>query len=49
MMDPRMERLAETLVNFSVEVKPGDNVLISSTNGNEMLVKALIRQVYKVG
>lgn len=49
MMDPRVEKLAQGLVNFSTRVQPGDNVMIESTNGNEMLVKALIREVYKAG
>ena len=49
MMDSRIEKLANILVTFSTEVKPGENVLISSGNGNDMLVKALVREVYKAG
>lgn len=49
MMDPRIEKLAHGLVHFSTKVQPGDRVMIESTNGNEMLVKALIREVYKAG
>lgn len=49
MTDPRIEKLANTLVNFSTEAKAGDNVLISATNGCEPLVKALIKAVYAAG
>lgn len=49
MMDSRVEKLAQNLVSFSTKVQPGDNVLIEAGNGCEMLVKALIREVYKAG
>ena len=49
MTDKRIEQLAHALVTFSCDVKPNENVLISSTNGNEPLVLALIREVYKAG
>jgi len=49
MKDPRIEKLANTLVNFSTEVKSGDNVLISATNGCETLTKALVKAVYAAG
>lgn len=49
MSDPRMERLAATLVHYSVEVKPGDWVLI---NGHVLalpLVNEVVRQVLLAG
>ena len=49
MMDPRIEKLARGLVRFSTRVQPGENVLLESTNGNDMLLKALIREVYAAG
>lgn len=49
MMDARVEKLAHSLVTFSTKVQPGDNVMIESSNGNDMLVKALVREVYKAG
>ncbi|MBE5773140.1 MAG: aminopeptidase [Clostridiales bacterium] len=49
MMDPRVEKLAYGLVNFSTRVQKGENVLIEVANGGEMLVKALVREVYKAG
>ena len=47
-MDPRIEKLAKTLVNFSTKVQPGENVLIEARN-EDVLVKALIREVYAAG
>lgn len=49
MTDPRVIKLANTLVGFSTQVGAGDNVLINATNDCGMLVKALIRAVYAVG
>ena len=49
MFDPRVLKLADGLVNFSCAVKPGENVLIESIGGNEDLVRALIKAVYKAG
>ena len=49
MMDSRIEKLARGLVRFSTKVQPGDNVMIEATNGADMLVKALIREVYAAG
>ncbi len=42
MKDPRISRLADILVNYSVEVKSGDIVLISGVE----LAKPLIEEVY---
>lgn len=48
-MDSRIEKLANTLVNYSCKLKKGEKVLISF-NGSEAepLVKQLIKEVYKV-
>jgi aminopeptidase len=49
MKDPRIEKLAENLINYSVELKPGEKILIEVI-GNELpLTKALIRHAYKAG
>ena len=49
-MDERLKKLAHNLVNYSVEVKPGDKVWINyigeSTND---LARALIKEVYAAG
>lgn len=49
MKDPRIEKLAENLVNYSCEVKPGEKVLIETIGFEVPLAKELIKQVYKAG
>lgn len=49
MRDPRIDKLAKTLVCFSTNVRSGDNVLIQATDANPELVKALVAEVYRAG
>lgn len=49
MKDPRIEKLAENLVNYSCGVKPGEKVLIEINGFEVPLARELIRQVYKAG
>lgn len=49
MADPRLVRLAETLVNYSVKVKPGDWVLIRGDVVSEPLVVEVVHAVMKAG
>ena len=49
MRDPRYDKLARTLVGYSTQVRPGENVLIQSTDADRELVKALIAEVYRAG
>lgn len=49
MKDSRVEKLAQTLINYSCALKPGEKVLIENI-GNELpLSRALIREAYKAG
>ena len=49
-LDQRNELLAKNLVNYSCRVKKGEKVLISSNGLTGIpLIKALIKEVYKVG
>ena len=48
-MDPRIKKLAETLIRFSTRVQPGDNVLIQARNETDELVRALVRETYAAG
>lgn len=50
MTDPRIEKLADSLVNYATELKKGEKVLINM-NGDqaEPLVSALIKKVYDAG
>ena len=48
-MDPRVEKLAKTLVHYSTKIQRGDRVLIDAVDGGRDLVKALVREIYAVG
>jgi len=49
MKDQRIEQLAETLINYSIDLKPGENLLIEITGNETMFVKELVKQAYKAG
>lgn len=49
MSDPRVLRLAELLVTYSVALKPGERVLIETFDVPDAFVTALVRQVAAVG
>jgi aminopeptidase len=48
-MDPRVEAMAEVIVNYCVETKPGDWVVIQSPFLGEPLANACARSVLKAG
>ena len=49
MIDPRLEMLAKNVVNHSVELKRGENVLINCIGDGLSLAKQFVKEVYKVG
>lgn len=49
MFDPRLEKLADVLVNYSTRVKPGDLVRLSGSVVGRPLLSALYRAVLKAG
>ena len=49
MRDPRLDKLADVLVNYSVNVQKGEKVLIEARGIDAELVKALIEKVYAAG
>jgi len=49
MTDPRIDKLADLLVNYSTTVKPGDRVLIVGATIAEPLLKAVYARVLQVG
>lgn len=49
MKDPRIDQFAKTMVNYSIRVQPGENVLIHATGQVSELVRALIHEVYQAG
>jgi len=49
MKDPRVEKLAHLLVNYSVAVQPGDTVVVEGETSGEPLLKAIYAEVLKAG
>ncbi len=49
MTDPRVEKLADVLVNYSVAVRPGDKVLVQGDTLAEPLLKAVYARVLQAG
>ena len=49
MNDPRIEKLADLLVNYSVAVQPGQKVVIQGTTVAEPLIKAVYTKVLQAG
>lgn len=49
MKDPRIEKLAHNLVNYSCGAKKGDKVLIESTGIGPELTTALVKACYEAG
>ncbi len=49
MLDPRLTKLADVLVNYSVQAKPGENVLIEAYGIDTPLVKELVKKVHQAG
>jgi aminopeptidase len=49
MVDPRIQKLAKLLVNYSVFVKPNENVIISGSSEAEELVAAVYKEVILAG
>ncbi|OGO03811.1 MAG: peptidase M29 [Chloroflexi bacterium RBG_13_54_8] len=48
-LDPRIEKLADVLVHYSVKVLPGDRVLIQGDTLAELLLKAVYTRVLQAG
>lgn len=49
MRDPRIQKLAENLVGYSVNVQPGENVLVEMIGDERDLLKAVVEEVGKRG
>jgi aminopeptidase len=49
MKDVRIEELARNLINYSVELKPGEKILIENIGNEVPLTKALMQEAYKAG
>ncbi len=49
MKDPRHDKLSKLLVNYSCALKPGEKVLIQSTDVPVEMIESLIKAVYETG
>lgn len=49
MKDPRIVTLAENLLNHSVRIQPGENVMIEVRGEGDVLAKELVKQAYAKG
>lgn len=49
MNDPRIQTLVHNLVNYSVKVQPGENVLVEMIGSERDLVRSLIDEIGKAG
>src|SRR5690606_31333556 len=49
MRDPRITKLAQVLVHYSVKLQKGEKLLIENTGIQQELVSAIIEEAYKAG
>ncbi len=49
MNDPRIEKIADILVNYSLGLNPGDRVLIQGSTAAAPLIRAIFRHALRVG
>jgi aminopeptidase len=49
MKDPRIQKLAKNLVSYSVDVQPGENVLVEMIGSERDLINAIVEEVGKAG
>ncbi|MDR3599847.1 MAG: aminopeptidase [Desulfosporosinus sp.] len=49
MKDPRIEKLANSLINYSIALQPGEKILIEVIGQDLPLAQALVRYAYQAG
>ncbi|HBN83989.1 MAG TPA: aminopeptidase [Clostridiales bacterium] len=49
MKDPRYEKLADTLINYSTELKKGEKILIETSGYDNLLARELVKKTYEAG
>lgn len=49
MKDPRMQKMAEGLINYSVKLQPGEKILIEVIDSGIPLALAVVKEAYRVG
>jgi len=48
-MDPRILKLADNIISYSLKLTPGEKVLIDTTIGDTRLARALVDRAYQAG
>ena len=49
MKDPRLQKMAEGLINYSVKLQPGEKILIEVIDAGAPLTLAVVKEAYQVG
>lgn len=49
MLDPRISKLAEKLINYSVNLQKGEKILIEAFNTDAQIVTELVKAAYRAG
>lgn len=49
MRDQRITKLAQNLIQYSVQLQPGEKLLIDLPNGGEEIASALVEEAYRAG
>lgn len=49
MKDIRYEKLADTLINYSVKLKKGEKILVEFTGSDNSLIKEIVKKAYEAG
>ena len=49
MIDPRLKKMAKTIVEYSLNIKPGERVLIDSSKNCSEMIKYLIELISRRG
>jgi aminopeptidase len=49
MTDPRLVKLADTIINYSIKLQKGEKILIETTDAGDEIAKLLIQKAFEAG
>lgn len=49
MKDPRITKMAKNLLSYSINLEPGENILIEVADDGESLAAELVKEAYRIG
>ncbi len=49
MNDPRLEKLADIIINYSIGLKEGEKILIETTDAGDKIAKVLVQKAFEAG